>query len=212
MQHLEVESKFELTASDFERLKSLGHVSRCADQLNVYYDEQWRLADSSSTLRIRFDDHSGPVLTLKVPVSHVGEKRVMREFEIKLAHQPASQLGSPHPTAIDVTKELPAELSEYLLVLGVRQLQRMGWVRNTRLVLDVHGVGTVELDKLELPDGSVVYEAEIESDSSPVHDSVVSWVCLHAPEARPSRISKFQRFRIAASSMTAAVLSGRGEE
>src|SRR5689334_13004008 len=70
MHHLEVESKFELSAEGFERLKNRGAIGRCEDQLNVYYDAQWTLADHAATLRIRFHRGSDPLLTLKIPVSH----------------------------------------------------------------------------------------------------------------------------------------------
>jgi uncharacterized protein YjbK len=201
MPHLEVETKFELTAAGFERLKSAGSVSRCEEQLNVYYDAEWRLADISSTLRIRFFDASAPILTLKIPVAENGDQRVMREFEVALRPHELRLGRSCHPPRIDVEHELPQEFGEWLLVLGVKQVERMGWVRNTRVVLNVQSVGQLELDRLELPDGTVIYEAEIESRDDCVHERLARFVCRYAPDAKPSRVSKFQRFRKAVTSL-----------
>jgi uncharacterized protein YjbK len=197
MSQLEIESKYELTAADFERLLTLGQVSSCADQLNVYYDAEWKLADSASTLRIRFGASIDPVLTLKVPVAQNGSRRVMREFEIRLARDNATSTGSHHPAAIHVERDLPSELRYYLVQLGVNKLVRMGWVRNSRTVLEVSGIGSLELDRLELPNGTTYYEVEIESNTDRVHESLVQWVRTYAPDAKPSLVSKFQRFRAA---------------
>lgn len=198
MPYLEVETKFELSEGDFECLKSLGHVASCANQLNVYYDANWKLADSSTTLRIRFKDGADPVLSLKIPVSHDGLRRVMQEVEITLPRQRPSPLRSRHPANIDVERELPEEFCEYLRYLNVRHLERVGWVRNTRFVVEIENLGHIELDRLELPDGSVVHEAEIESGNDWMQQSLSDLVCQHAPQARPSTVSKFQRFRRAA--------------
>lgn len=198
MQHLEVETKFELTANGFECLKAIGRVCRREDQLNVYYDAEWKLANNSATLRIRFHDRSNPVLTLKIPICRSGAQRVMRELEIALSRQGPMLLRSQHPTSIDVERDLPKELGQYLLCIGVHHVQRVGWVRNTRLVLEISDVGYIELDRLELPDGSVVHEAEIETESAWAQERLAQIVCRHVPDAKPSTANKFQRFRQAA--------------
>jgi hypothetical protein len=64
-------------------------------------------------------------------------------------------------------------------------------------VVEIVDIGQIELDRLELPDGSVVYEAEIESDSDWAHEHLAQLVWQYAPDARPSTESKFQRFRAA---------------
>jgi hypothetical protein len=183
MQHLEVESKFELSEQDFERLR---------------YDAHWQLADRASTLRIRFCGGKQPVLTLKAPFGQEGAKRTMREIEIPLSRHCRFGLRSAHATSIDVENELPGELRDYLLTLGVRSLRRVGWVRNIRFVLEVRDLGEIELDRLELPDGTTVFEAEIETDNAWVHERLSQLVCTLAPAAKPSLLSKFQRFRTAA--------------
>jgi uncharacterized protein YjbK len=195
MQRIEHESKFELPADGFERLKSAGRIAKCEEQLNVYYDQNWVLADHAATLRVRFPAGDVPVLTLKIPVSQSGAKRVMKEMEVSFDPNSAPPLASPRPSVIDVEHELPNYLATYVLALGVRRLYRVGWVRNTRLVVDVESCGQLELDRLELPDGKVVYEAEIESADDEQQKRLARFVCQNVPEARPSQLSKFQRFR-----------------
>jgi uncharacterized protein YjbK len=197
-QQLEVETKFELTADGFRELQAIGRICGKQDQLNVYYDADWKLAESSATLRIRFSCSSEPVLTLKVPVSRSGAVRVMQEFEIGLVSHRSTLCRSKRPTAIDVERELPSELGDSLMCLGVYHVRRVGWVRNTRLAIEVSEVGRIELDRLELPDGSIVHEAEIETNSDWAQQRLAELVCNHAPEAKPSTINKFQRFRQAA--------------
>ncbi|MEO9226594.1 MAG: CYTH domain-containing protein [Gemmatimonadaceae bacterium] len=187
-----------MSETDFDALKRLGHIASRAEQLNVYYDAAWKLADSSTTLRIRFKDGADPVLSLKIPVSHSGSRRVMQEIELTLPKGCPALLPSRHPMRIDVDRQLPDDFCEYLRQLGVKHLERVGWVRNTRYVLEIEDIGSIELDRLELPDGSVVHEAEIESDNDWTHRSLADFVCQYAPQARPSAVSKFQRFRRAA--------------
>lgn len=213
MQRLEVESKFELSAEGFECLKHLGRIHQREDQLNVYYDAQWLLADNSVTLRIRFIRGGDPLLTLKIPVSHAGYQRVMREFELRLPAHSAAPFHSPRPISIDIDRDLPEQWRKHLLGLQVRQVYRVGWVRNTRLLLSIDALGQLELDRLELPDGSVVYEAEIETNSQSAQERLVELVRRHVPDAAPCAISKFQRFRQAAThalrAATAAAVSNR---
>jgi uncharacterized protein YjbK len=191
MAQIEIESKFELPPEGFEKLKASGIVERCEEQLNVYYDAEWRLANSSATCRVRYNGGSYPVMTLKVPVSQQGANRVMREYEV---------VTTGCPSRIDVDKELPAEWANVLHPLGVDRLNRVGSVRNTRFVVVVKSIGALELDRLELPDGSVVHEVEIETDDRSVQRQLTAFVFENVPDAKPSVVSKFQRFRHAAMS------------
>lgn len=198
MPHLEVETKFQISHATFEKLKSLGSVVARSEQLNIYYDQRWRLAESSATLRIRFDRNSAPTLTLKLPVSVEEGKRSMWEFEFPMNRDLRYTLPSRHPISIQPTDGLPSELCESLLRLGITRLNRVGWMRTTRVVLLVENLGTIELDRVELPDKSLLCEAEIEASSGQEHDALVCWLRCNAPDAEVSRLSKFQRFRIAA--------------
>jgi len=201
--HLEVETKFEISSGDFDRLQTIGNVRRCERQLNVYYDAHWKLADSACTLRIRLANYSSPILALKVPVSKAGEQRVMREFEVLARDLRLESGASLHPTKIDAERELPDELQQQLARFGVRHLQRVGWVRNTRLTVEVQGIGAVELDRTKLPDGTVAHEAEIESPDAVVQRKLAVLVRHCAYDAKPSHVSKFERFRRAALSLEA---------
>ncbi|HXE59100.1 MAG TPA: CYTH domain-containing protein [Gemmatimonadaceae bacterium] len=205
MRHLEFETKFELTAGSFDRVKSMGRISRRDDQLNVYYDAAWRLADSSSTLRIRFHQRADPILALKIPIDFIGATRVMQEFEVILSRRNSVFARSRHPTVIDVQADLPRELGSRLLSLGLERVERIGWMRNTRLVIEIGDVGCIELDRLQLPDGTVVHEAEIETEKVSVQERLSALLCRHAPDALPSTMNKFQRFRRAAASSCHAV-------
>lgn len=201
MSEFEVESKFELDRRGFEALVSAGEIVRREEQLNVYYDTDWRLAEHSVTLRIRFNDRSAPVLALKLPVSRRGLQRTMREIEFVLSRNSAHGLSSARPISIDIERDLPVQVQRELILLGVRCVQRVGWVRNTRWVLSINDVGAIEIDQLELPDGNVVYEAEIESPDEVTHRRLANFVCASVPNARPSSESKFQRFRRATMQM-----------
>jgi uncharacterized protein YjbK len=190
----EVESKFALDAADFDRLRHLAKVQRCVQQLNVYFDYAWRLANISATFRVRFSEGDPPILTLKLPVSAAGGIRVMNEFEYELSTEAYSPESVRH-TEFDVDRQLPPEVGERLLGLGLNRLQYLGGMRNCRYVAEVEGIGDIELDEVVLPDGTHYYEAEIEESDLRRHQQLADWVRAAAPNARPSQLSKFQRFR-----------------
>jgi uncharacterized protein YjbK len=199
MPNLEVETKLELNESEYRHLKTLGRITRRESQVNVYFDDQWKLANASATFRIRFlEDGSDPVLTMKVPISHDDDRRVMQEHNMVLNKENRPRIRSLHLTTIGVEEDLPEEFRDYLLHLGIKQIQRVGLVQNSRLLLEIENIGNIELDVLDLPDGTVVHEAEIESDDASVRERLAGFVRQHAPQAVPSLMSKFQRFRRAA--------------
>lgn len=201
----ETETKFELDAAAFERLKSAALITHFTEQLNVYYDCAWELAEHAGTFRVRFAQGTGPVVTLKLPVSSTERRRVMYELETT----PDRCFGGRRlPSgSIRVNSQLPEEFEDALLGMGISELSRVGWVRNQRWSLDVDG-DTLELDRLKLPNGEIVYEAEIETPNIAVHARLATWIKHLAPAARPSDISKFQRFRIALAA-SALQTSGR---
>ncbi len=197
--NIEVETKYVLDADDFARLKRAGRICRTDNQLNIYYDSGWKLADMAATLRIRITGHGSATMTAKVPVSHTGDRRVMREIDVDLQRDLPAAFRSVHPTSIDV-HDLPLEMLLYFSGLGVNRLTRAGWVRNTRIVLDVGAGGIIELDRLELPDCTVVHQAEIETSSESEHVRLSQIVSRFALHAEPSTESKFQLFRRAVQS------------
>lgn len=192
----EVETKFELDAAAFERLKSAALITNVTEQLNVYYDCAWELAEHAGTFRVRFALGTRPVVTLKLPVSTIGRRRVMCELETT----PDRCFGGRHlPSgSIRVNAQLPEAFEDALTAIGISELSRVGWVRNQRWSLEVDG-DTLELDRLKLPNGQIIYEAEIDTPNTAAHLRLADWIKYWAPTAKPSEISKFQRFRIASS-------------
>ena len=67
-------------------------------------------------------------------------------------------------------------------------------MRNLRCVVEWEGVGSVELDRITLPDGSFHYEVEIEDPREEEHRALVKKVKSLAPSARFSGVGKFSRF------------------
>lgn len=195
----EVETKFELDERGFERLKSAGRVEKCTRQLNVYFDANWALANKAATFRIRFTSDGPPEATLKLPITQNDATRTMKEIEVLLREQETADRFSPVPhRRLDVSRDLPVELRSEILRLGVKSLERVGWIRNTRYVVTVEAGGQIELDRTSLPDGSTVFEAEVESPDAAVHRKLSQFILKQVPWAKPSRMSKFQRFRSAA--------------
>lgn len=199
---IEIETKFELDPNDFERLLNNSKVVKRSCQRNVYFDNDWRLANLSATCRIRVSSGNQQVITLKVPISFEHGRRVMREY-----HRPLAEPGDlwfVRKGGIDVDTDLPPEMATALLALGVNALRLVGETTNERFVLEVDG-GAIELDRLHLPDGQVVYEVEIESQDQLLHDRLVNWVRSSTPNARLSSLSKFQRLRAALHSFRSKV-------
>lgn len=194
---IELETKLELPESQFHELIARCKVRKRSKQLNIYFDCDWLLADKSITCRVRFTD-SGNTATLKLPcksnTSH--GPRAVKELEAKLE---GGLSGLPH-RHIDVMAHLPYAWSEQLARLGVSTLSRVGWMRNTRYLVLLDGE-QFEMDEVILPNGSKVFEVEIESSDPMVHLRLVRFIKSVAPDARPSVQSKFQRFREAASAV-----------
>ena len=121
----EIETKYELDERGFERLKSAARIEKCTRQLNVYFDANWVLANRAATFRIRFTPDALPEATLKLPVTHNGATRTMKEIEVLL--QTANRSVVPH-RRLDVSRDLPFELGTEILRLGVKYLERVGWM------------------------------------------------------------------------------------
>ncbi len=195
----EIETKFELDEQGFRRLKSAGRVEKCTRQLNVYFDDNWVLANNAVTFRIRFTPDAPPEATLKLPVTQNGATRTMKEIDVPLRENQTADQGVPLPHRhLDVSRDLPFELGAEILRLGVKSLERVGWMRNTRYLIRIEAGGQIELDRTILPDGSTVFEAEVESADAAIHRKLAQFILKTVPWAQPSQMSKFQRFRKAA--------------
>lgn len=187
MTHTETESKFELSPQDFHSLLQQATVRTCTDQLNVYYDSGGALSRRAATFRLRL---AGEVrMTLKVPLRTRGAKRESVEIE---------EVISDHrwrARTVDVQRDLPLEFSAPLSELGVSYLERVGCMRTRRRVIDL-GEGLVaEADEVRLPNGERFFEVEVEESRPDVHAHIVAMVCLMAPSAKPSLLSKYERFQ-----------------
>jgi hypothetical protein len=130
----------------------------------------------------------------------------MREFEYKLSRDAYSQEKLRY-SEFDVDRELPPEISERLLGLGLNRLQYLGGMHNCRYVIVIDNLGSIELDEVSLPDGTHYYEAEIEDADLERHRRLTEWLRSAAPNARRSHVSKFERFRTAVSTSRLAKLA-----
>ncbi len=193
MSPIEKETKLEISPEDYERVLESGELLETQDQLNVYLQDPARLREDLGYLRVRFEAGREAMATLKVQVGWKGETREMLEVE-----RPLSELGAgffPRPRRwVSVRADAPEGLMEHLQGMGITRLRRLGWVRNLRHVVAWEGLGSVELDRTVLPDGSVSFEVEIDNPREQVHRTLVDKIKEVAPSATLSRIGKFSRF------------------
>ena len=193
MSPIERETKLVLSDEDYSRIREGGRVLECRDQLNIYLHDPLRLRDEIGYFRVRFESGRDPVATLKIPIGWKGEMREMVEFE-----RPLSEMGPslfPRPLRwVRVDTGLPEGFSEQFRVLGIHRLRRLGWMRNSRCIIQLGALGTVELDRTVLPGGEVHYEVEVEELAEERHRALVEGVRALAPAASFSRIGKFSRF------------------
>lgn len=184
---IEVESKFELSRDDFERLRASGTLVRRKEQLNVYYDDEGILSEAAITFRVRFTLGDSPRLTLKIPQGCEGGARRAVEIE--------SDYVNKFPVRrFRVVSDLPSEFAAALGDLGVSGVHRLGWMRTTRWVIALTEDVEVELDRVDLPNGEVFFEAEVEEPESARRERAVREILCRAVNAVPSQISKFERF------------------
>jgi uncharacterized protein YjbK len=186
---VERETKLVLDAADFQRLLTLCTVRKCTDQLNVYYDHRGMLARAGATCRIRLARGAPATMTLKLPGQWSGTRRDAPEIEAELDARPSRST----PLRRMDPGDTPAEVAACLERLGVPHLERLGWLRNSRWHVSLQGLD-FELDRAALPDGSTLFEVEIESDDAHRHERVVQLLAGLVPSARPSKTSKFERF------------------
>ncbi|TSC29481.1 CYTH domain-containing protein [Corallococcus sp. Z5C101001] len=193
---LEVETKLEISHLDFTRLLSDNLIKKTTEQLNIYYDFNWILAAASATFRIRIASGRPAVATLKIPLHTQNGQRTSREFETPASQAIAScSHVANSPRKLDVKSHLTPIFRDALLGLNIPLLDRVGYMRNTRHVLELVDVGCIEVDWVRLPDGRNFYEVEIEHDDLDLQRHLAHMVIKQAPSARPSTLSKFERFQ-----------------
>ncbi len=193
MSPIERETKLEISAGDYERLLASADLQETRDQLNIYLYDPSRLREEAGYFRVRLEAGGEGTGTLKLPVGWKGEMREMLEVE-----RPLEELGSglfPRPRRwVFLEASGPEGLMEHFQGLGITHLRRLGWMRNLRHVLRWEGLGTVELDRTVLPNGTVHFEVEIDDPRSEVHQALVRKIREVAPSASFTRIGKFSRF------------------
>jgi len=193
MSPIERETKLVLSPEDYWKIRKRGRVAECRDQLNIYLHDPHRLREELGYFRVRFESGRIPVATLKVPIGWKGEMREMVEVE-----RPLSEFGQalfPRPRRwVMVDTNAPEGFMEHFQGLGISRLRRLGWMRNHRCVIELEGLGSVELDRTVLPDRSLHFEVEIENPSEVKHLALVERVRALAPSASFSRVGKFSRF------------------
>jgi hypothetical protein len=203
MTPLERETKLTLSAEDYHRVREVGRILECRDQLNIYLHDPDRLHESVGYFRVRFESGRSPVATLKIQVGWRGAMREMIEVE-----RPLEEMGPalyPWPRRwVVVDSGVPEGFMEHLQALGITRLRRLGWMRNLRCVLDLGSVAPVELDRTVLPGGTVLHEVEIESTHEEAHALLVDRIRELAPSATISPVGKFARF------LEAVAMGGRG--
>jgi hypothetical protein len=193
---VEHEMKFEIDRAGVDTLLSAGVIDKTVEQLNVYYDSSWQLADNASTFRVRFVPSKEARLTFKAPATVVSGVRMSQEIEATASSVfRASRCFLACRREIHVDRDLPEEFCKPLIALGVSTLERAGWMRNRRSVVRFQGVGSVEVDVSGLPNGQEFYEVEIENDNPVIRERIARLVKSIVRDVRVSNISKFQRFR-----------------
>jgi len=194
---VEQETKLQLSSGEARALSTAGRLVKSVDQLNIYYDWEWRLANEGATFRVRLESRGAPIITLKLPLrSKVEGPRRMRELELV---ETQLTLWPSGKRFLNVSEDLLPAFAEPLLRMGMTTLARVGWMRNKRDRLIFDGVGTLELDTVRLPKGVLYHEAEIESPDRVLHTRLTSLVQNLAPHAKPATMSKFALFRLHAS-------------
>jgi adenylate cyclase class IV len=193
----EVETKLHVDAGGYLRILYSGKLISRVDQLNAYYDDQWRLADSGATFRVRLSNGEQSKMTLKLPARWNGESRSCTEIEEPL------DFGLRPPRCL-LCATIPQPFGKPLRDLGIESVRRVGAMRNRRSVVQLGSVGTVELDYARLPGGIDFFEVEIESPDADARRQLAGTVRELAAGATVSHISKFERFRRAVESKRGA--------
>lgn len=197
--HQEVEIKLALRdAASYELARAaLGAPSRVVEQVNHYYEtSDGGLRAIRGMLRVR-EGEGAPIVTLKLRPRLQGGLLEAREVEEVL--DPAAwedvAVGRRGLESLDA---LPVRVALDALPAGARLL-RQGTMRNRRSVHPLSEGLEVELDRTELPDGTVDHEVEVETDTpADARPRIVALLdgCGAHWEDQPE--TKYQRFLAAA--------------
>lgn len=197
----EIELKLLLDDAAYDRLRDrLGEPSRVLQQRNVYFEdaEQPSLwASHGIAVRLR-ETAEQWVLTLKGAGRVEKEWTQRPEFERRLETPEADALLEGGDELTRACVELFPELPE---VLRRSRLRPRGELRNERQLFEgVLGEAVLELDRFQLPDGSIHRELEVEwhGEAEAARATVTENLRLLFAEAKipwqPSSVSKRERF------------------
>jgi len=185
----EIETKLELRSKEiYELLLNSCRQKTRLEQLNVYYDHAGQLAEQAATFRLRYQVNARIELTLKIPMSNEAGCRSAIEIE-----ESYTRWRKPAQT-LTVSTDLAPSFQQYLGELGLSVLERIGAMRTSRIVLELIDGIEIELDKITLPDGSTVYEVEIENVDPTIHEFAMTEIKRITSEFNLSKESKYQRF------------------
>lgn len=160
--HVEIEIKLALLDADsWERARvALGEPTRIIEQTNHYYDtEDAALEAQRGMLRVR-EGAGAPVATLKLGARLQDGVLAAREVEAPLEAGDWEQVARGE-RGLESVEVSPVRVALAHLPPGA-QLQLVGTMRNRRSVHELGGL-LVELDRTELPDGTVDHEVELET-------------------------------------------------
>lgn len=161
--HMEVEIKLALAGqADYDRVRAaLGSAARTVEQINHYFETpDGRLRGAHAMLRVREGDGE-PIATLKLRAQLTSGVMQAREVEapVEPAVWAAVLRGERGLESVDVE---PVRMALDHVGAGARLLPQ-GTMRNRRELHPLGGGFTAELDRTELPDGSVDFEVEVET-------------------------------------------------
>lgn len=188
---IENEAKFELSSATYEAILGASRFLHGRLQCNQYFDDDWKLADRGATFRFRIERETLCMLKIPAPTTFDG---VRSSLETARPLTEAFVGPLPRSRAFDVS----ALIEDYrvpLLALKVHRLSRLGEMWNDRVTVHLEGLGELELDRASLPDGSLLFELEIERPNAEDIGPVVAELRARWPDLKASELSKFQRFR-----------------
>lgn len=193
--HVEVEVKLALGGeADYERARAaLGAAERVIEQVNHYFETaDGRLRAARAMLRVREGD-GAPVATLKLRARLTSGVMQAREVEapVDAATWAAVLRGEQGLETVDLE---PVRLA--LATIGAAErLSPQGTMRNRREVHPLSGGLVVELDRTELPDGTLDYEVEVETaDPAAARERIVGILDACGAAWSEQTRSKYERF------------------
>ncbi|MEO9887878.1 MAG: CYTH domain-containing protein [Balneola sp.] len=203
MKSRELESKFEVSQEDFVKIKETGKIKELREQLNIYFDHENYLSSRSITFRIRVSSKSNPKMTLKIPAHQELGFREVIEIEKELD----SDFDFSSVSKIDIDNELPKEFRDYLQFFNLKELNKIGSMKTNRWVTYLNPQIEVELDEVELPNGNMFFEVEVENDEYDYRKAAENILKDIAHNIIPSRCSKYERFTEAINNLSTQAVS-----